>query len=193
MTWDWLILIRFGSYFRFTRYWGVPLLLLYMKTNCSRRKLTGSKQVIKGCEKTHTASEFKTDGCTLICFNYIFFGTLFFNFQKFWGGGGGSSSPTYPSPATCHCHLIFRCLLINHFRVCRSTSGLNFLPTPQTALPDKLCISISIYSRAVVSSKAKLLWPPYTSTKAINFFLFLLLFVILFLCSYIQCKYYIQV
>ena len=38
-------------------------------------------------------------------------------------------------------------------------------------------ISISIYNIAVVSSKAKLLWPPYTSTKAINFFLFLLLFV----------------
>ena len=40
-------------------------------------------------------------------------------------------------------------------------------------------ISISIYNVAVVSSKAKLLWPPHTSTKTINFFLFLLLFVIL--------------
>ena len=42
-------------------------------------------------------------------------------------------------------------------------------------------ISISIYNVAVVSSKAKLLWPPHTSTKTINFILFLLLFVILFL------------
>ena len=31
---------------------------------------------------------------TLICFNYIFLGTLLFNFQKFWGG----SSPPCPSP-----------------------------------------------------------------------------------------------
>ena len=34
------------------------------------------------------------DQCTLICYKLSFFGTLFFNFQKFWGG----SSPPCPSP-----------------------------------------------------------------------------------------------
>ena len=55
-------------------------------------------------------------------------------------------------------------------------------------------ISISIYNIAVVSSKAKLLWPPYTSTKAINFFLFS--FYLLFYSYdpiYNALKYYIQV
>ena len=50
----------------------VPLLLLYIKTNCSRRKLKGSKQLFKGCEKALAASEFKTDCCTFIWFNYYF-------------------------------------------------------------------------------------------------------------------------
>ena len=33
---------------------------------------------------------------TLICFNYIFLGTLLFNFQKFWGGW--SPPPPLPHP-----------------------------------------------------------------------------------------------
>ena len=40
---------------------GVLLLLLYIKINCWRNKLSGSKQVIEGCEKALAASEFKTD------------------------------------------------------------------------------------------------------------------------------------
>ena len=40
------------------------------------------------------------DQCTLICFNYISFGTLFFNFQKFWG----SSSPPPPPPCPSPCY-----------------------------------------------------------------------------------------
>ena len=37
---------------------GVPSLPLYIKTNCKLKKLTGSKQIIKGCEKALAASEF---------------------------------------------------------------------------------------------------------------------------------------
>ena len=47
----------------------------------------------------------------------------------------------------------------------------------------RTCV-VLIYSLTVVfSSEAQLLWPPYTSTKAINVFLFFffLLFVTLFL------------
>ena len=55
----------------------VPLLLLYIKTNCLRRKLKGSKQLFKGCEKALAASEFKTDCCTLISFNYYFLAQRF--------------------------------------------------------------------------------------------------------------------
>ena len=40
---------------------GVPSLPLYIKTNCYRTKLIGSKQIIEGCEKALAASEFKTD------------------------------------------------------------------------------------------------------------------------------------
>ena len=49
-------------------------------------------------------------------------------------------------------------------------------------------LSASLHNTAVASSKAKLLWPLYTSIKAINFFLFFLLFI-LFLRYAIQCKY----
>ena len=56
-------------------------------------------------------------------------------------------------------------------------------------------LSISMHDAAVFSSKAKRLWPLYTSTKVTNIFLFFffLLFVILLLRYYIQCKYCIQV
>lgn len=36
---------------------------------------------------------FKTNWYILICFSYIFFGTLFSSFQKFWGWGGGDLPP----------------------------------------------------------------------------------------------------
>ena len=58
-------------------------------------------------------------------------------------------------------------------------------------------LSISMHDAVVFSSKAKRLWPLYTSTKATSIFLFFsfffLLFVILLLRYYIQCKYCIQV
>lgn len=56
-------------------------------------------------------------------------------------------------------------------------------------------IAINAVGSAVVSSKAKPLWPPYTSTKVINVLLLFLffLFVILFLLYYILFKYHIQV
>ena len=48
-----------------------------------------SKQIIKGCEKSLAASEFKTDGLIL-----NFLAHRFFNFQKFGGGGWlGAQAP----------------------------------------------------------------------------------------------------
>ena len=55
--------------------------------------------------------------------------------------------------------------------------------------PTKPTFLIRIYFKisSVVSSKAKLLWPPYTSTQAINFlfFSFFFSFISVFLPYYI--------
>ena len=59
-------------------------------------------------------------------------------------------------------------------------------------------ISAGVFCRtswlAVVSSKSRLLSPPYTSIQAINFlFSFFFSFISVFLPYYIQCKYFVKV
>ena len=62
--------------------------------------------------------------------------------------------------------------------------------------PSAHYLCISTHNIAVVSSKGKLLWPPYTSIQAINFLLLLLLlllFISVFQPYDICCKYFIKV
>ena len=62
-AWNWLILIHFGSYFRFTRYcWSAFVVVVY-KNNLLAKETDRyrSKQIIEGCEKALLASEFKND------------------------------------------------------------------------------------------------------------------------------------
>ena len=65
------------------------------------RRQTG-RQVVNRLLKV-VKRHLQRQNSTLICFKYIFLGTLLSNFQKFWGGGGGLKPPL-PLPPLRLCH-----------------------------------------------------------------------------------------
>ena len=111
----------------------MPLLLLYIKTNCSRGKLKGSKQLFKGCEKALAASEFKTDCFTLIWFSYYF---LAHHFLTILGGD------QVPLPSPCYGPELedTYILLIPQFKASKSFG----LPNTRTSFSSDLTMNLKL-------------------------------------------------
>ena len=102
-AWNWLISIHFGFYFRFARYRRSAFVVVVYKNKLLAKETDRycSKQIIEGCEKALSASEFKTDWSVHIffCFNFIFLAHCFLTSKN----SGGAQAPPAPPLATGLC------------------------------------------------------------------------------------------